>query len=326
MAPLTDDVELVVAAGVDLVVLSRDELLVQFGTRSHPSELFRDDELTGLLGALADSLRAGPASLAALVGAVAPEQQSETRRVVEQLWELGVLVDRRHDIVQQYLAHTFEGERDLDGLAVTVVGDGPLGTRVASILSAHGLGRVDVIPHELDLERLQTSVDPAGLAIVALERFALRLPHVVNRICLERRRPWLFTALDGQRGIIGPLFVPPYTACFNDYWTLVAATTPSPAMAGAYRRRTSARNGDGGGLNGLPVFADIAGGLAALAAIHFLLRDTSFAVGRQVTVDFDGLRIDVEDVLRLPRCPVCGSDRPSRRPVIDSEIAAPQPS
>lgn len=39
-----------IAAGLDVVVLSADEVLVQFGSRSHPSELVRDSDLTGILG------------------------------------------------------------------------------------------------------------------------------------------------------------------------------------------------------------------------------------------------------------------------------------
>src|SRR5439155_1032697 len=88
---------------------------------------------------------------------------------------------------------------------------------------------------------------------------------------------------DGNRGLVGPLFLPPYTACFNDYSTLVAATTPSSAMALAYRRRTRLRT-DSRFFPGLPVYADIVAGHASLAGIHFLLRDTSFAIGPITTV------------------------------------------
>jgi len=312
MAAFTDDLEVVVAAGIDLVLLSRDEVLVQHGTRSRPSELFRDDELTGLLGALVESLRHGPVSVSDLVGSAASEQQDEARRVVEELFDLGVLADARRDPAEQYLRHNFEGDRVLGGLAVSVLGAGALADRIALILLEHGV-RVEDGGAGVDF-------DPGCLTIVALDRFELRLPHLVNRVCLQRRRPWLFAALDANRGLIGPLFIPPYTACFNDYWTLVAATTPSLEMANAYRRKARIRSE---GFPGLPVFADVVASHAALAAIHFLLRDTSFAVGRQVVIDFDGLRIDVEDVLKLPRCPVCSGDRPTRRAVIEPEIAAP---
>jgi bacteriocin biosynthesis cyclodehydratase domain-containing protein len=326
MPPPTDDAELVVAAGIDLVLLSRDELLVQYGTRFRPSELFRDDELTGLLGTLVDSLRSGPVRVMSLVAAVAPQLREEARRVVADLVERGFLTDVGRDLVTQYLAYTFEGSRDAGEQPVTVIGAGPLGARIASSLASHPVGRIELLAERAPgVDAIRSAVDGTALTVVALERTDLRLAHLVNRVCLELRRPWLHAGMDGNRGLIGPLFVPPYTACFNDYWTLVAATTPSPAMANAYRRRTSSRE-DNDLPSGPPVFADIVAGHAVLAVLHFLLRDTSFAVGRQVVVDFDSLRIDVEDVLKLPRCPVCGTDRPSRRPVIASEIVAQRPA
>lgn len=369
MTVVADDLEVVVAEGIDLVLLSRDEVLIQFGSRSRPSELLRDDELTGLLGSIVELLRAGPTSLAELVAAIEPKHGPEVRRVVLDLLERGILTDPSRDPVQQYLAYSFEGSRDFDRLAVTVIGAGPLGARIATTLTLHpigairlldsrvadeawhaslpfsggvvsdGRGRVDslvrdrlrghqasveVVEGELDLEGVRRAVASSDLTFVALDRPDFRLTHIVNRVCLQERRPWLLATIDGNRGLVGPLFLPPYTACFNDYSTLVGATTPSPTMANAYRRRTRLRT-DSRFFPGLPVYADIVAGHASLAGIHFLLRDTSFAVGRQLVIDFDGMRIDVEDVLKLPRCPVCGNSGPSRRPVFTSDVVAARP-
>ncbi len=370
MAVLADDLEVVVAEGIDLVLLSRDEVLIQFGSRSRPSELLRDDELTGLLGSIVELLRAGPTSLADLIAAAEPKHQPEVRRVVLDLLERGILTDGRRDPVEQYLAYSFEGSRDFDRLAVTVIGAGPLGARIASILTLHPIGAirildnrmadeawraslpfwlgadtdghervdslvggrlrprqasVEVVDGDLDLEGVRRAVASSDLTFVALDRPEFRLTHLVNRVCLQSRRPWLLATIDGNRGLVGPLFLPPYTACFNDYSTLVAATTPSSAMAQAYRRRTRLRT-DSRFFPGLPVYADIVAGHASLAGIHFLLRDTSFAIGRQLVIDFEGMRIDVEDVMKLPRCPVCGNARPSRRPVFTSDVVAARPN
>ena len=46
---LTGETLLVAAGGLDLVFISDDELLIQFGIRSRPSELLRDADLTGIL-------------------------------------------------------------------------------------------------------------------------------------------------------------------------------------------------------------------------------------------------------------------------------------
>ena len=158
MAVLADDLEVVVAEGIDLVLLSRDEVLIQFGSRSRPSELLRDDELTGLLGLIVEVLRAGRASLADLVGATEPKHQPEVRRVVLDLLERGILTDVRRDPVEQYLAYSFEGSRDFDRLAVTVIGAGPLGARIASILTLHPLGAIKLLDNRMADEAWRASL------------------------------------------------------------------------------------------------------------------------------------------------------------------------
>jgi hypothetical protein len=70
----------------------------------------------------------------------------------------------------------------------------------------------------------------------------------------------------------------------------------------------------------LPVYAEIVAGYATLAVVHFLVRGASFALGRVLTLDFDRMLIDVEDVLKLPRCPVCGRERSAYQPAFSAEI------
>ena len=75
-------------------------------------------------------------------------------------------------------------------------------------------------------------------------------------------------------------------------------------------------------LTGLPAYADIVAGNASVAAVHYLVRGTSHLLGRVMIIDFGGMRIDTEDVLRLPRCPVCASRRPPYRPPFPEGVEA----
>jgi bacteriocin biosynthesis cyclodehydratase domain-containing protein len=162
-------------------------------------------------------------------------------------------------------------------------------------------------------------VGASELTIVAFEQPSLRLSHLVNRVCIRDRKPWLHVTIDGNFGSVGPLFLPVETACYNDYRTLVEAATPNAEMARQYRRHIRHR-GATSFFPGLPAHAEIAAGLASLAAVHFLVRNTSFAVGRVVTIDFDRLLLDVEDVLKMPRCPVCGWERSAFQPPFSAEV------
>jgi hypothetical protein len=54
------------------------------------------------------------------------------------------------------------------------------------------------------------------------------------------------------------------------------------------------------------------------------MRGTSHLLGRVMAIDFDGMRIDVEDVLKLPRCPVCAASRAPYRPPFPENAEAAQ--
>lgn len=347
-----------ISAGLDVVILSADEILVQFGTRSHPSELFRDADLTGILGRAIGRLLDGPATLEDLVDAAGVEHESDVRAMVTTLADRGMVTASTSDPVAQYLEYALKGSTELAAHTVAIVGCGPVGARIASSLGEHGIGsllladdrraddlwhrfmptgmggsrafdgaasaglasslsalgsRVERVERPLDSDGLDEVLGRATLTILALEQVDLRLAHVLNRVAVKRRRPWLHTIVDGDFGVIGPLFEPPHTACFNDFQVLRIAATPSAAMVNCYQRHVLARDA-AGFAPGLPVHADLVAAYAVLAALHYLLSGSCFAFGRAMFVNFEQMAIDIDDVLTLPRCPVCGSVRRPGRP------------
>lgn len=361
---LGDDTRVQLAEGLDLVILSENEVLVQFGTRSYPSELLRDTDLKSTVGIIAARLQRGPASVGDLVLSVSETEQPDTRQLIEDLVERGILTKTSTSPVDQYIRYTFEGHSSLAAMSVSVIGAGPVAARIALTLLQHGLGRllllderpvddlwygnaffgaaradertqrchavlctrlrelgypVHAIDGGFDVAGIEAAVAAADAVIVALEQPSVTLPHLVNRVCVRDQKPWLLAAIDGNLGLAGPLFVPPETACYNDFRTLADAATPSPKMARRHRDHIRLRAGSF--FTGLPAYAEIVAGHAALAMVHFLLRGTSFAVGRVLTVDFDRMVIATENVLRLPRCPVCGSHKSSYRPSVPAAVA-----
>lgn len=354
-----DGVMLGVSEGLDFVLISEDELLVQFGTQSHPSELLRDSDLTGIIGKVIGRLLEGPASLKDLLSEVQAERCSEAQHFIDDLIHRGLLTDLRCSPVEQYLRYTFTGDTQLANCTVSLVGAGPLGARIAYTLLQHGINKITLLDnrkadhlwyrflplgppqasaHEspapialrdrlflggytsveclgtkLDSAELEAAVQKSDFTVVALEQPNLRIAHLVNRFCIRDRKPWLHATIDGNRGLVGPLFYPIHTACYNDYRTLARAAIPSPLMASKHRQHMLLR-GAGSFFPGLPAYAEIVAGHAALALIHFLLRGTSFALGKIMIIDFDRMLIDLEEVMKLPRCPVCSTHKSSYRP------------
>ncbi len=364
-ADLNPDMLLRISEGLDLILISDNEVLVQFGTRSYPSELLRDTDLTGILGRLTSRLLQGPVKLSDLLLGLRTEAQAEARILISDLLQSGILTDVQKSPVEQYLHYTFTGESRLAERSVSLLGTGPIGVRLAYSLLQHGIGRITLLDDrkadnlwysflplgpnlsspngspthvilqdrllaagytgvesldvQLDTVGVEAAVTRSDFIILALEQPDLRLAHLVNRFCIRDRKPWLLTTIDGNFGLVGPLFLPVHTACYNDYRTLADAAIPSPEMARRYHQHFLQR-GARSFFPGLPAYAEIVAGYASLAIVHFLVRNSSFALGRVLTMDFDRMLIDVEDVLKLPRCPVCGGEKSAFQAPFSAEI------
>ncbi len=367
-AQLNGDTRLSISEGLDLVLISDNEVLVQFGNRSYPSELLRDTDLTGTLGRLIGRLLQGPVNIRDLLTGLRAEEQAEARILIDDLLQRGILAEVSKSPVEQYISYAFTGESRLAECTVSLLGAGPIGVRLAHSLLQHGIGRVTLLDdrrvndlwytflslgadgdhsdgglaHQVlhdrllaagnsSVEALDARLDAAGVekavsrsdvTVVALEQPNLRLAHLVNRFCIRDRKPWLQTIIDGNFGHVGPLFIPVHTACYNDYRTLADAATPKPGnpeMARKYHQHSLKRE-SASFFPGLPAYAEILAGYASLALVHFLLRNSSFALGRVVTINFDRMLIEVEDVLKLPRCPVCGGEGSAYQPPFSAEI------
>lgn len=354
---LTAETVLGVAEGLDLVLISDDELLIQFGLRSRPSELIRDEDVSGLMRRTIWPVLQGSVTVGELLAQARPGQADETRKLLTDLVDRGILTDIQRNPVEQYLRYTFEGEPHSAAGGVTLIGAGPLGARIAQGLLQHGIAgitllddrpidtlwrafapmpispehdgsRADVavcdalgpgvkaLDARIDTAGIEQAVTEAEFVVLALEQPDLRTAHLVNRFAIRERTPWLLTNIDGNLGMVGPLFLPVETACYNDYRTLAFAATPNRGMARKHREHLLQHRGTGSFFAGLPSYVEIAAGHASLAIVHYLLRGTCFALGRVMVIDFDRMQIDVEDVLKLPRCPVCGTQKNAYRPTL----------
>jgi bacteriocin biosynthesis cyclodehydratase domain-containing protein len=357
-----------IAAGLDAIVISADEVLIQYGSRSSPSELLRDTHLESTLGLFFARVSREPITLGALLAGFPAEHRASIEILAFDLLQRGILTDVRSSPVEQYLGFMFTGESDLAEKSVSIVGTGPIGARVSHSLLQHGVGRltlldnrepdefwrealplglatpepakkfedttsavlcsylleaghtgVQYLSESLDALGVESAVSASDLTILALEQPDIRLSYLVNRCSMKTGKPWLLAIIDGNNGAIGPLFLPPETACYNDYRVLSEAASSNTLIDRRYREHVLER-GAGSYFPGLPAYADLVSAYASLAAVHFLLRGASFALGRAVSFDFDRMLLDVEDVLKLPRCPLCGSQRAPYQPPFSADV------
>lgn len=160
---------------------------------------------------------------------------------------------------------------------------------------------------------LASVFDQCGFVLVALERFSPSVLHAANRAAIAAGRPWMSVYFDGSEAVIGPLYVPGDTACYNEFEIQNEACIARQDDYHVYKESLTPPDDSRVPDPVLPPFLAVAGGWAAAAAIPFLAGRKSFLLERAVHVDFERAAIDIQNVLRLPRCPACAPARPGHR-------------
>lgn len=135
-----------------------------------------------------------------------------------------------------------------------------------------------------------------------------------NAHAYHYRQPWLpIVQFDGEVAIVGPFIIPPETPCFE-----------------CYRRRRAARNTVGEryltyrNVKPLPMFPQpLAPLMAAIAAIQldiWFSSESPHIPGALQAITFDeGLSLETEYVLRVPRCEACRPATAAARPTLWTE-------
>ena len=113
--------------------------------------------------------------------------------------------------------------------------------------------------------------------------------------------------------MIGPIYVPGDTACYNEFEIQNEACIARQDDYHVYKDSLAPTDEPRVTDPVLPPFLAIASGWATAAALPFMTGGKSFLLERAVHVDFERAEIDYQDVLRLPRCPACAPARPAYR-------------
>ncbi len=233
-------------------------------------------------------------------------------RIAQQLARVGV---------GQLIAHDRReiGEPSIDRLYFNLVPESlRAGRPYVECLGEHlaGLGFDGfeaVVASLTDEAALRSTMEQADFVIAALEVFSAHTLHLVNSVAIELGKPWISVYVDGSEALVGPIYVPGESCCYNEFEIQQEATLG--AMKDDYLVFKEALNGHevNGSHYALPPFLDAASGIAATGILRFLVSGKSHLVGRTNRVDFERLSVDFEDVLKLPRCPACSSGRPGYR-------------
>lgn len=159
---------------------------------------------------------------------------------------------------------------------------------------------------------LQQVFQASNFVIVAWESFSPTLFHAVNEAAVETGVPWMLVYLDGSEAVLSPLFVPGESGCYHEFEIQSEASILLKDEYLLYKEDLR-HDGAAGDALPLPPYLQVAAGFATTLALRYLMSNQAHTPGRAVRIDFERLGVDYVDVLKLPRCPACGSQRSAYR-------------
>lgn len=288
-------------------VQDADRLLLEHGGSVVTLEGRAASRLLPALVPLLDGRR----TVGEIVGALGAAAEPAVRRALDLLDRHGLLIDERGGPLEDADGHA-EAARfasacssgrvapsaaaaRLGAARVAVAGSSAAAGEIARLLGDAGVGLVRRLP----ISELPGELD---LLVAAPAREETALLAAANDRALARRLSWLqLLPHDGRFGVIGPLFLPGESACHDCYRMRRAAGSDYEEDFDLIEREPT-RAPEPAAL------AAIAAGLTALLAVRWLATADASIPGRAYTVATRTvLELASHRVLRVPRCPACGT-------------------
>ena len=217
----------------------------------------------------------------------------------------------------------------LEESSVLVASVGELGPQIAADLVRSGVGSVTLT----SLADRETAEDPLGLldrladedafevadgdgdvadaladvdaAMLATDEDRPEIAAAFNEFAHEAGTPWMLAQVRGFDGLVGPVVFPGETACYRCLERRIESNVSDPEAYAGYRDALADEPTMAS--VGLPSFARTVAGYATVDFLYLLAYGQAFTVGRTVVLDFLDLSTEINEVLKVPRCKVCGT-------------------
>jgi bacteriocin biosynthesis cyclodehydratase domain-containing protein len=134
----------------------------------------------------------------------------------------------------------------------------------------------------------------------------------LNLCFIHHKTPWLYAAVDGPFLLVGPLFVPGDSSCFECFETRVAMNLRDSKGYIEYKQALAA---------GLPIqprpsqvlklLDKVLASHVAMEAFNFALSGRSTLIDKMLAIHLPSMEFTYHEVLRLPYCSACGA-KPDR--------------
>ena len=143
--------------------------------------------------------------------------------------------------------------------------------------------------------------------------------HILNRICLELRIPWIHAAIDGPFLFIGPTFVPHRSACYECFETRIIMNLRENTSYQRYKQALVEGQIKYGQLPVESVLLGLLSSHTALDSLNYILTGSSFTVNKVLAIYLPTMEFTFNEVLRVPSCAACSasSERDDRELYFD---------
>jgi len=229
-------------------------------------------------------------------------------RIIYQLLQIGIkhifFYDERkvenESLEQQY----FDIDRELikNGLSYVEI--------LKIFLSKRGYDNFSGIESSIeDEEKTKELFNKSDLIIVNSECYSPKLFHLMNKLSIETKKTWMSVYFDGSLGVIGPIYIPGESLCYNEFEIQMEATLRHRDEYILYKDYLEEK-GICLSYFVIPPLLNIISGYTVFFTVRFLINGYSALNDRAIFINFEDISIDYQNVMKLPRCPVCESIRP----------------
>lgn len=315
--------------------LSENAFELRVGPFVEAKHSIQDADGEGVVGELVDYLD-GSHTVSEILDQFDDDHVGEIRAVLKKLHDGRALVDvseRDPDELWSYSVIDEDiSESELDRLydaSVGIVTRGRIGTMVAEDLSETGADEVrvktigdgndharsrdpEVVHTSEDIETLVEAVD---YVLYADGSPGFEFAKRVNEAAVRTGTPVTYGQLMGVEGILGPTVVPgesPCLECLLDRWRGHQSDVKSYRELLASSRDTHDVH--------LSMHSRLLAGLLSKEALTQLLTGHGYVVGRTVDVDLLGMEFESNELMKMPRCSVCGVEHEDEQRMINETL------
>ena len=301
------------------VEISPNEVQFRAGPWSGPVYDIRDEDEDDQLASVIERFD-GNHHIEDIIERVPDIDESDLLGILVSVYEKGIVYLRENGPREEtplfaYLSlHprlTTDGMDRLRSSAVLVIALGTVGGHLVDDLAALGVEQLGVAgetPGDLpaSAEHIDPTTWPTRVGSFDVVVYLEDTPHPrqlveLNDVTHDAGIPWTSGRILGFDGLIGPTIFPGETHCYECFTQRARATIPQPD------RYTQFAEAHASEVPTIPAFDHIVSGFLEIEVVNVLTTGFGNTVGNIVHVDFQSMAIESNQVLPLPRCPVCST-------------------